>query len=402
MAEHSSSAQPPSPALHSPAYWARVWREASQYRWSKAGVGGPSMCLPVIAAWLHFGITRGHRQWAVFAVAGAVSASFGAFQKLGQGRVKPMVAVLAGIAAFTWAGNVAGYLGWQVWVVAATVCGFGFGVMTALGYGGWWIGLQWMIALLVYGAHAARPAEAGLNALAVAAGGASQVLFLTATRPFSERWFTSQDQPPWDPVDSLGDTLAMHAHPATSAGTYALRVAAAMAVSTVIWHYWGLPNGYWTPMTVAILLKPDFHESTIRGVNRLTGTLAGAGLMTIVLAVVRPGPGLLAGLLLMAIWGCLALMRVNYALFVACATMYVVLLFSILGLPEPVVALHRVQATLAGFAVALLASLFPLGSHRSVALDAVGGGAGPSAANAVAAAGTDAGPAHPDSDAAIV
>jgi hypothetical protein len=106
------------------------------------------------------------------------------------------------------------------------------------------------------------------------------------------------------------------------------------------------------------LAWPDFHESAIRGVNRLTGTLAGAGLMTIALALVRPGPALLAGLLLLAIWGCLAFMRVNYAPFVVCATMYVVLLFSNLGLPEPEVAWHRAQATLAGAAVAFLASLF--------------------------------------------
>jgi hypothetical protein len=346
-------------ALRDPAYWGRVAREASQYHWAKAMVRGPLLCLPVIAAWLLLGVSRRHEMWAVFAVAGAVTASFGAFQRLGDGHLLPTAVLLVGMAAATWAGNVAGHLGWYYWMILATACGFGFGVMTALGYGGWWLGLQWMIALLVFGAHGMGPAEATRNAMAVTVGGASQAAFLACVRPFAEGWFTSQDQPPWDPVDSLRDVVLAHARLSTPTGAYALRLAAAMAASTILWHVWGLPNGYWTPMTIAILMKPDFHEATLRGVNRLMGTLAGAGLMTIVLALIKPGPFVLAGLVLAAIFGCLALMRVNYALFVACATMYVVLLFSMLGLPEPVVAWHRVEATLAGAVVALAVSALP-------------------------------------------
>jgi uncharacterized membrane protein YccC len=44
---------------------------------------------------------------------------------------------------------------------------------------------------------------------------------------------------------------------------------------------------------------------------------------------------------------------VNYGVFSACITTYVVLLLSALGLPEPQVAWHRIAATLLGAAVAL-------------------------------------------------
>lgn len=349
--------------LSDPAYWRRVIRDASKQRWSHFNARGPAMCLPVIAAWFFIGVVWHHRTWSVYAVAGAVSASFGAFQKLGKSRTWPMVILLAGIAVGTFVGNVAGYFGWYWWVIVATLCGFGFGAMTTLGYGAWWLGLQWIIAVVVYGSHAAHPRQALENAIVVVLGGASQLVFLKATCWFCDAWFPAQEQPPLDPVDSLRAQLLRNANPVSAQGHYALRVALAMAGGTIIWHVWGLPNGYWTPMTAAILLKPDFHEATLRAVNRLVGTLIGAGLMTIVLAFIRPGSAELGCLLLLAIWLCLALMRVNYGLFVACVTAYVVLLFSTLGLPEPIIALHRVEATLAGAAVALAVSLFPSRPH---------------------------------------
>src|SRR4051812_33063938 len=124
-------------ALREPAYWGRVAREAQQYQWRKASAAGPLLCMPVIAAWYFFGVHARHEQWAVFAVAGAVTASFGAFQRLGDGHLLPMAVLLVGNAAATWLGNVSGYAGWYVWALLSTVCGFAFGVMTALGYGGW-------------------------------------------------------------------------------------------------------------------------------------------------------------------------------------------------------------------------------------------------------------------------
>lgn len=334
-------------------------REISQYRWTNFLIRGPLLCLPVIATWLFIGIMQHHERWAVFSVAGAVSASFGAFQKLGRSRTVPTILLLGGISLATWLGNVAGYFGWYDWVILATICGFAFGAMTALGYGGWWLGLQWMIGLLVYGSHFAGPSQGAKDAFAVAIGGASQALFIAAITPWAGKWFRHQEQAPWNPVDSPIQTVLHSITLHNFAGQYALRVALAMVISTLIAHFWSMPNSYWVPMTAAILLKPDFHEATLRGVSRLIGTLTGAGLLTIILALAKPAPLALGCLLLLAIWLCLALLRVNYALFVACITAYVVLLFAVLKLPEPIIALHRVEATIAGAAIALIVSLIP-------------------------------------------
>ncbi len=346
--------------LRRKAYWVRVFADARVLQWSNLSLLGAWACLPVVTAWIVFGVIRGHSSAAVYAVAGAVTASFGAFQNLGGGRLRSMTLLLVGIALTTAIGSLGRYAGWPVSVALATVAGFGFGAMTMLGYAGWWIGLQWMIGLLVYGAHPGDPPHAVRTGLAVLAGGATQVLFLSLIRPFTGSWIRPQGQPPLQARGRLAPAFVQNMHPSTAAGRYALRAAAAMLLTTVLEHLLSSPNGYWAPMTAAILIKPDFHEATLRAVNRLCGTLAGAVLVTAVIAAFRPPPPVLSLLLLGAIGACFALQRVNYALFTASITSYVVLLFSLMGLPEPVIAERRMFETLLGAAVALVVSLVPI------------------------------------------
>lgn len=342
-------------------YWERVAAEAQVYQWNKISWQGALICLPVMAGWIFGGIIAGKHRWTFYAVAGAVSVAFGAFQKLGANRIWAMIVLLLGTVAAIYLGNLAGHFGWYYWVILATVCGYAFGIMTLLGYAPWWLGLQWIVAMLVYGAKAYPPAIALENAICVSLGGASVLLYLAIFAPAVWRFFPTQDQAALAPQANV----RAHLNPSSPGGFYALRVAVAMAASTLLWHFWTLPNGYWAPMTAAILLKPDFHEATLRGINRLLGTLVGAGAMTIVLALCKPNMLALGIMLLAAIIACLSFLRVNYALFVAFITAYVVLLFSLQGLPEPVVAVHRMEATLAGAIIALGVSLVPAIKARS-------------------------------------
>jgi uncharacterized membrane protein YccC len=55
---------------------------------------------------------------------------------------------------------------------------------------------------------------------------------------------------------------------------------------------------------------------------------------------------------------------VKYAILSLGITMYVVLLFAIAGLPEPLVTLHRAVATLLGGVIALLAHLLDIGAAK--------------------------------------
>ena len=54
-------------------------------------------------------------------------------------------------------------------------------------------------------------------------------------------------------------------------------------------------------------------------------------------------------------WAAYSVQWVNYGTFSTCVTAYVVFLFAFEGLPETVVIRHRIVATLAGGAIALLA-----------------------------------------------
>jgi uncharacterized membrane protein YccC len=78
------------------------------------------------------------------------------------------------------------------------------------------------------------------------------------------------------------------------------------------------------------------------------------------MALLRPSvPGLVC-LVVVTAWICYAFMRVNYAILSLAITTYLVLLFAIGELPEPPVALHRVEATLLVGVIALSAQGFGL------------------------------------------
>jgi uncharacterized membrane protein YccC len=108
-------------------------------------------------------------------------------------------------------------------------------------------------------------------------------------------------------------------------------------------------------MTILITLRSELRDTVKMTVTRVIGTICGAGLATLVIALLRPPLITVVVLIAATAWGCYALFRVNYALFALCVTAYIVWLFAFGGLPEPVVALYRVIATTIGGVVALAA-----------------------------------------------
>jgi uncharacterized membrane protein YccC len=117
----------------------------------------------------------------------------------------------------------------------------------------------------------------------------------------------------------------------------------------------GLPNGYWAPMTVLLVLRRGARETLTRGMLRMVGTLAGGGLATLAMIWLKPSPEILVVLAAIVAWGAYSVQWVNYGTFSTCVTAYVVFLFAFEGLPEAVVIRHRIIATLTGGAIALAA-----------------------------------------------
>ena len=127
-----------------------------------------------------------------------------------------------------------------------------------------------------------------------------------------------------------------------------LRVAAAVGVACAVYRFAGLSRGYWIPMTAVLVLRPEFTDTFARALARIAGTVLGAGAATLIVTLTPPGPMLLTLLVLIFVWGCYALFRINYVLFAACLTAYVVFILMLGGVAEMTAASARAIYTAAG------------------------------------------------------
>ena len=121
----------------------------------------------------------------------------------------------------------------------------------------------------------------------------------------------------------------------SAAFRHALRLAVCVVIADTVgrsvdWH-----RPYWAPMTVAIVLKPDFTTTFTRGVLRLAGTFTGLAFATALFHWLSP-PAMVQAV---SIGVFMFLMRwagpANYGVLVTALTALVVLLFAITGWPLP-------------------------------------------------------------------
>jgi uncharacterized membrane protein YccC len=77
------------------------------------------------------------------------------------------------------------------------------------------------------------------------------------------------------------------------AWTFTIRLMTCMGVAAVLSEVLPLERSYWVPLTVAVILKPDYGSVFARALQRAGGTVAGAVLGAAILAVVPFGPWLL-------------------------------------------------------------------------------------------------------------
>jgi uncharacterized membrane protein YccC len=140
----------------------------------------------------------------------------------------------------------------------------------------------------------------------------------------------------------------------------ALRFAIVLSVAMVIGRRFEADRGYWIPLTAALVLKPDFQTTFVRGAARIAGTLVGAVVASLAILLVRGHLALeIAGILIFACTAYLTF-NPNYALFTVAITSFVVIVLSMRGLPGTTTIDIRVLDTLAGGALAMIGFLtFP-------------------------------------------
>jgi uncharacterized membrane protein YccC len=136
---------------------------------------------------------------------------------------------------------------------------------------------------------------------------------------------------------------------------HALRLAVCVVFGTLAGDVLDWRRSYWLPMTIAIVLKPDFTSTFSRGVLRLGGTLAALVLATGLFYFLAPGRA--AEVALIAIFAFLVRCYgpANYGVLVTALTALVVLLFAVTGSPPAAVMMARGINTAAGGAIALVA-----------------------------------------------
>ena len=148
---------------------------------------------------------------------------------------------------------------------------------------------------------------------------------------------------------------------------HAIRIAACVAVADGISRAVSWQRSYWIPMTVAVILKPDFTTTLSRGFLRLLGTLGGLVLAT---ALYHGVPGrALAELVLVGIFTFMLRMfgPANYGIFSVAISGLIVFLIAETGVsPAEVVALRGTN-TLAGGLLALVAyAIWPTWERKHI------------------------------------
>lgn len=141
----------------------------------------------------------------------------------------------------------------------------------------------------------------------------------------------------------------------STACRHALRLAAILTVATSGSRIFELPRGYWLPLTIALVLKPDFHDTFAFSLGRVAGTVLGAAGVTAIAIVFAPGPVALVVLVLAFVWGAYGFGIPNYSAASLCITGYVVFLMTLAGVPGATAATDRIIYTVIAGVLALCA-----------------------------------------------
>jgi uncharacterized membrane protein YccC len=137
---------------------------------------------------------------------------------------------------------------------------------------------------------------------------------------------------------------------------HAVRTALCLAIAMAINRWLNPSHGYWIPMTVAIVLKPDFGGTFSFGLLRVAGTLVGLAAATGIAHALDGVWERIAALALFC-YGFRVVASVNYGLAVTLLTSFVVIQLSFVGEAPGSVVLVRAVNTSIGALLALAAYL---------------------------------------------
>jgi uncharacterized membrane protein YccC len=136
---------------------------------------------------------------------------------------------------------------------------------------------------------------------------------------------------------------------------HAVRCGVSIAVALAISYGFHVSHGYWLPMTVAIVLKPDFGGTLSFGLLRILGTIAGLVLTTVVAYYLFDNIWERIFLIALFCYGFRTLTPVHYGIAVTLITAMVVILLSFRGEKPAETVWIRLINTSIGSGLALIA-----------------------------------------------
>ncbi len=148
---------------------------------------------------------------------------------------------------------------------------------------------------------------------------------------------------------------------------HAVRLAVCVAIADAIGRSISWQRSYWIPMTVAVVLKPDFASTFSRGLLRLLGTFAGLALATVLYHIFPSGPFLECLLVFVFTFALRFIGPANYGVFSVAISGLIVFELAAAGTAPGQVVVLRALNTAAGGILALLAyTLWPTWERRKI------------------------------------
>ena len=117
----------------------------------------------------------------------------------------------------------------------------------------------------------------------------------------------------------------------SSAFRHAARLSVALVVAGIVYRGLSLGSGYWVPLTVLFVLKPDYGTTMARGIGRAAGTMAGVTIAWAIVTLFSPSSGAIVALLALLACVAYAVFPANYALLSVVLTVLIALLAEFSG-----------------------------------------------------------------------
>jgi uncharacterized membrane protein YccC len=192
----------------------------------------------------------------------------------------------------------------------------------------------------------------------------------TITTPIGSAEFAKREsRQPW-PLRLRGRLATLRANLSLGSAVFrhALRLAVCVGLGEALGRIFELRRSYWLPMTIAIVLKPDFSATFSRGVLRLAGTFFGLVVATVLYHVLPLSPVNDVVLITLLVFIARSIGQANYGVFVTAISALIVYLFAFLGIAPKDVIDARAINTIVGGALALMAyGLWPTWEWTQVA-----------------------------------